>query len=41
MNTSIEPFLSDLEPRVCGCGEPTGSVALDTCAACSDKDGAS
>ena len=28
------PYLDALEPRTCACGEPTGSVALDTCEEC-------
>lgn len=34
MTPTIEPILSDLEPRVCACGAATGSPALDQCADC-------
>lgn len=31
-------YLDDLEPRLCACGEPTGSVALDSCARCEGRE---
>jgi len=32
------PYLDALEPRTCACGEPTGSVALDTCEECEGQE---
>lgn len=31
-------YLSALSTRLCACGQPTGSVALDTCEDCEDTD---
>lgn len=30
----MSEYLDALEPRLCACGEPTGSCALDTCETC-------
>ena len=34
-------YMDALEPRTCACGEPTGSVALDTCEECEGHERAS
>lgn len=34
IEAETDRHLDALEPRVCECGEPTGSVALDACANC-------
>ena len=34
----IYRLMADLDPRVCACGDPTGSPGLDQCARCEGRE---